>query len=65
MVGSISIQLAPSPSSHDPSRPESSLRSHHYANVEKVTARARRVLRNTIGGLSELIIQVEPTGGFS
>lgn len=58
MVGSIHIQLSPSPSSHDTSQP------HHYANAEKVTSRVRKVLRGAIGGLSELVIQVEPTAGF-
>lgn len=64
MVGSIAIQLAPSPSSHDPSRPESSVDTQHYANVDKVTARVRRVLRGAIGGLSELVIEVQPTHGL-
>lgn len=65
MVGSICIQLAPSPSSHDPSRPEASLHSQHYASIDKVTARVRRVLRSSIAGLSELTIQVEPTHGLT
>ncbi|GAA5858967.1 hypothetical protein JCM1840_006638 [Sporobolomyces johnsonii] len=60
VVGSICIQLAPSPSSsHDSHRPP-----EHYANVEKVTARVRKVLRSNIGGLDDLTIQVEPTSGF-
>lgn len=59
MIGSISIQLAPSPSSHDPTRPEASLQVHHYANVDRVTARVRKVLKGGISGLEELTIQVE------
>ncbi|KAK4705893.1 solute carrier family 30 (zinc transporter), member 5/7, partial [Phenoliferia sp. Uapishka_3] len=59
MIGSIAVQLAPSPSSLDPSRPD------HFANVEKVTQRVQRVLKNAIGGLEELTIQVEPTQGLS
>lgn len=61
MVGSIAIQLAPSPSSQD----EASKNVYHYANVEKVTARVQKVLRNAISGLEELTIQVEPTHGLA
>lgn len=64
MVGSIAIQLAPSPSSHDPSRPESSVDTQHYSNIDKVTARVRRVLRSGIGGLTELVVEVQPTSGL-
>lgn len=65
MIGSLAIQLAPSSSDQDPSHPESvSARTHHYANVDKVTARVRKVLLNAIGGLEELTIQVEPTHGL-
>ena len=60
MIGSISIQLAPSPSSHDPSRLDAFNHVHHYANIEKVTARVNKVLKSAIGGLEELTIQVEP-----
>ncbi|CEQ41147.1 SPOSA6832_02850, partial [Sporobolomyces salmonicolor] len=60
VVGSICIQLAPSPSSsYNSDRPPD-----HYANVEKVTARVQKVLRRHIGGLHDLTIQVEPTSGF-
>ncbi|GAA5907356.1 cation diffusion facilitator family transporter [Sporobolomyces salmoneus] len=61
VVGSICIQLSPSASSvFDSSRaPE------HFANIEKVTARVRRTLRSHIGGLDELTIQVEGSGGGS
>ncbi|GAA5950931.1 hypothetical protein JCM21900_000376 [Sporobolomyces salmonicolor] len=60
VVGSICIQLAPSPSSScNSDRPP-----EHYANVEKVTARVQKVLRRHIGGLHDLTIQVEPTSGF-
>lgn len=58
MVGSISIHLAPSPSAHDPSRPEAGHHAQHYANMERVTARVRKVLRGKIGGLAELTIEV-------
>lgn len=50
MIGSIHIQLAPS----------SSGEAHQFASVDRVTARVNRVLRNAIGGLEELCIQVEP-----
>ncbi|BGP41590.1 Putative zinc transporter msc2 [Rhodotorula kratochvilovae] len=60
MVGSICIQLAPSPSEYTAhGRPPL-----HYADVDKVTARVRRALRSHIAGLDELTIQVEPTGGL-
>ncbi|KAL8291897.1 hypothetical protein RQP46_002155 [Phenoliferia psychrophenolica] len=69
MIGSLAIQLAPSSSNHDPSHPESIAASggktYHYANVEKVTARVQKALRNAIGGLEELTIQVEPTHGLA
>ena len=69
MIGSLAIQLAPSSSDQDPSHPESMTiaagKTYHYANVEKVTARVQKVLRNAIGGLEELTIQVEPTHGLA
>lgn len=59
MIGSIHIQLAPSPSSHDPSRPhEPNLHSNHYVSVDKVVKRVDAVLRKTISGLADLTIQV-------
>ncbi|KAK4048858.1 putative zinc transporter msc2 [Microbotryomycetes sp. JL221] len=74
MVGSISIQLAPSKSSIDPTRPSSSTLSEtrsnstittgHYADIEKTKQRVRKALRSHIAGLDELVIQVEPTEGF-
>lgn len=57
MIGSICVHLSPSPASHDPSRPEAS-RSGHYANMERVTARVRKVLRGKIGGLAEVTVEV-------
>ncbi|GAA5874053.1 hypothetical protein JCM16303_002674 [Sporobolomyces ruberrimus] len=55
VVGSICIQLSPSPSSvfNSTRAPE------HFANIDKVKTRVRRVLRSNIGGLEELTIQVE------
>ncbi|GAA5959011.1 hypothetical protein JCM3765_000800 [Sporobolomyces pararoseus] len=60
VVGSICVQLSPSPSSvFDHSRaPE------HFANIDKVTARVRKTLKSHIGGLDELTIQVEKSSGF-
>lgn len=68
IVGSIHIQLAPSPSSHDPSRPHE--HDHrpdhhqHYAKVDRVVARVESVLRKAIDGLGELTVQVEGTDGL-
>ncbi|KAK4049540.1 putative zinc transporter msc2 [Microbotryomycetes sp. JL201] len=64
IVGSICIQLAPSKASQDTSRTESSMHSGHYADIEKTRQRVRKALRSAIGGLDELVIQVEPTEGF-
>jgi len=58
MIGSLSIHLAPSPASLDPSRPEACAHAQHFANRERVTARVRKVLRGRIGGLAELTIEV-------
>lgn len=68
LVGSIHIQLAPSPSSYDPSRPSHTGlgggSSHGrgetiYANSDKVVARVDKVLKSRIRGLKELVIQIE------
>lgn len=60
MVGSICIQLAPAPGyAHTPN-----VVPKYFANIEKTTARVRRVLRANIGGLQDVVIQVEPTGGL-
>ncbi|AAW44947.2 cation:cation antiporter, putative [Cryptococcus deneoformans JEC21] len=66
LVGSIHIQLAPSPSSFDPTRlstPPSSSRPRKgdaiYANSEKVVGRVEKVLKKRIKGLTELVVQVE------
>lgn len=56
MVGSICIQLAPAPGDYSAQRGRAPL---HYADVDKVTAKVRRALRSTIGGLDDLTIQVE------
>lgn len=68
VVGSIHIQLAPSPS-HDP-RSQQHQHSHqngnqliHYANAEKVVKRVETVLKGAIHGLIDLTIQVEPSEG--
>jgi zinc transporter 5/7 len=69
MVGSICIQLAPAPGYNAPSSHSHSHTQHvvpkYFANIEKTTARVRRTLRANIGGLEEVVIQVEPTGGFA
>ncbi|GAA5934720.1 hypothetical protein JCM3775_002039 [Rhodotorula graminis] len=56
MVGSICIQLAPAPGDYSAQQGRAPLR---YADVDKVTAKVRRALRSTIGGLDDLTIQVE------
>ncbi|GAA6016759.1 hypothetical protein JCM11491_001797 [Sporobolomyces phaffii] len=60
VVGSICIQLSPAPSSvfGTPRAPE------HYANIEKTKARVRKALRSNIGGLEELVIQVDKPNTF-
>ncbi|GAA6009529.1 hypothetical protein JCM10207_003815 [Rhodosporidiobolus poonsookiae] len=60
MVGSICIQLAPAPGYAQVPH----VAPKHFADLEKVRARVRRVLRSNIGGLDELVIQFEPTGGL-
>ncbi|GAA5852335.1 hypothetical protein JCM8547_006743 [Rhodosporidiobolus lusitaniae] len=65
MVGSICIQLAPAPGYNTGSSGHShGVVPKYYANIEKTTARVRRTLRANIGGLEDVVIQVEPTGGF-
>lgn len=59
MIGSIKIQLASSPSSHDPT--STNILPQRYANIEKVKSRVNKALRGGIGGLAELTIQVEGT----
>ena len=59
VVGSIRIQLALAPSSVFDDASSRAGDTRHFANVEKVTARVRRTLRNHIGGLDELTIQAE------
>ncbi|KAH9946505.1 cation efflux protein [Amylocystis lapponica] len=58
VIGSIHIQLAPSPSSHDPALLHSQRRPT-YANVDRVVERVDKLLRSRIPGLEELTIQVE------
>lgn len=63
-MGSIHIHLAPSPSAYDPSKPSGQSerdRNGHtiYSNASKVVSRVERLLKSKIGGLSELVIQVE------
>jgi zinc transporter 5/7 len=58
LIGSIHIQLAPSPSSHDPTGPHSSRRTT-YSKVDRVIERVDTLLRQKISGLEELTIQVE------
>lgn len=59
MVGSIHIQLQPSPSSLGGAEQEVD-----YKNVEKVVAQVDSVLRKALKGLDELSIQVEPCDGL-
>lgn len=63
LIGSIHIQLAPSRSSHDPTRFSSTSAIHKgptiYTNAEKVVKRVEKVLKSRIRGLSEMVIQVE------
>ncbi|CAD6573884.1 MAG: Putative zinc transporter msc2 [Cyphobasidiales sp. Tagirdzhanova-0007] len=74
VVGSIHVQLAPSPShdirssyshSHSPeAHSHSSAHSlKHYANAEKVVRRVESVLKGAIDGLVDLSIQIEPSEG--
>ncbi|GAA6063604.1 hypothetical protein JCM10212_006221 [Sporobolomyces blumeae] len=60
VVGSIKVQLSPAPSAglDAMGRPD------HFANVEKVTARVRKVLRKHVGGLDDVTVQVSTTSGF-
>ena len=58
LIGSIHIQLAPSPSSHDPTGPHSSQRTT-FSKVDRVIERVDTLLRQKISGLEELTIQVE------
>ncbi|GAA5998586.1 cation diffusion facilitator family transporter [Rhodotorula paludigena] len=66
MVGSICVQLAPSPGSTHGSAYDSHGRPthQHYADCERVRARVRKTLRANIAGLDELTVQVEPTSGL-
>ena len=64
IVGSIHIQLVPSPSSHDPSRPHDSASSvERYAHIDRVVARVDKALRSRIPDLVDLAIQVERVDG--
>lgn len=66
MVGSIHIQLSPSPSSHDPSHTGAQTpANNHYHNIDRVVARVDMTLRRAIKGLTELSIQVEGSEGYS
>ncbi|KZT09903.1 cation efflux protein [Laetiporus sulphureus 93-53] len=58
IIGSIHVQLAPSPSSYDPTGPHSTRRTT-YANIDHVVERVDKLLRSRITGLEELTIQVE------
>ncbi|GAA5900614.1 hypothetical protein JCM8208_000547 [Rhodotorula glutinis] len=62
MVGSICIQLVPAPGDYSAQRGRAPL---HYADVDKVTAKVRRALRSTIGGLDDLTIQVERSSSLA
>ena len=57
LIGSIHIQLAPSPSSYDPAGPHSSRTT--FSKVDRVIERVDTLLRQKISGLEELTIQVE------
>jgi len=58
LIGSIHIQLSPSPSSYDPAGPHSSQRAT-FSKVDRVIERVDALLRQKISGLEELTIQVE------
>ena len=58
LIGSIHIQLEPSPSSYDPAGPHSSQRTT-FSKVDRVIERVDTLLRQKISGLEELTIQVE------
>ena len=58
LIGSIHIQLAPSPSSYDPAELHSSRRTT-FSKVDRVIERVDTLLRQKISGLEELTIQVE------
>lgn len=55
MIGSITIQLTQLP--ENPNEPSSN-NGKNYANIEKTTARVKKLLRQGVGGLSELTVQV-------
>ncbi|KAJ3797766.1 cation efflux protein [Lentinula aff. detonsa] len=58
LIGSIHIQLAPSPAAFDPHGPHSAMKMT-YARLDRVVERVDSMLRQRIEGLEELTIQVE------
>jgi len=58
LIGSIHIQLAPGPSSFDPTGPHSTSKVT-YAKLDRVVERVDTLLRSRISGLEELTIQVD------
>ncbi|WRT65778.1 uncharacterized protein IL334_002727 [Kwoniella shivajii] len=66
LIGSIHIQLSPSPSSFDPTRFSTPYLNRQqksgdtiYVNSDKVIARVEKTLKKRIKGLTELIVQIE------
>ncbi|THU88692.1 cation efflux protein [Dendrothele bispora CBS 962.96] len=58
VIGSIHVQLAPSPSSSDPNGPHSAQKVT-FSRLDRVVERVDSLLRQKISGLEELTIQVE------
>ncbi|KAF5355308.1 hypothetical protein D9758_005989 [Tetrapyrgos nigripes] len=58
LIGSLHIQIAPSPSNMDPNGPHSSQKIT-YSRLDRVVERVDSLLRHKITGLEELTIQVE------
>nr|VWO94625.1 MAP kinase pathway-interacting Ubc2 [Ganoderma boninense] len=63
MIGTIHIQITPSPSSLDPGGPHSNARPT-FARVDRVIERVDKLLRSRISGLEELTIQVEDSSSY-
>lgn len=58
LIGSIHIQVAPSPASYDPGGPHSNHRTT-YTRIDRVVERVDSLLRQAIPELEELTIQVD------
>ncbi|KAJ4473719.1 cation efflux protein, partial [Lentinula aciculospora] len=58
LIGSIHIQLAPSPAAFDPHGPHSAMKTM-YTRLDRVVEKVDSLLRQKIEGLEELTIQIE------